>query len=654
MIKTITKIRFLLPWLIILTLPQSVSARPIERWVAIHSGLDGDAVGCCPLALDSSGNVYVTGTSEGSTTGRDYTTIKYDTDGNELWTVCYNGPHNLADESRALALDGSGKIYVTGTSEGSTTDKDYATIKYDTNGNELWVARYNGPDGLADESRALALDGGGNIYVTGFSRSSDTGTDFVTVKYDTSGNELWAVRYNGPDNLGDVPHAIASDGGGNIYVTGSSWSSATGTDFVTVKYDTNGNELWAVRYNGPGIYGDAANTIALDPGGNVCVTGTSLGSGTDLDYATIEYDTDGNELWVARYNGPDNLADESLDMVLDDSGNIYVTGSSEGSGTGRDYATIKYDTDGNELWVARYNGPDSLADASRALALDGSGHIYVTGSSERPHIYIEGATDCTTVKYDTHGNELCVLRYSGPDHGTAEGRAIGVHANGDLYVTGKTSELGISWNYMTIKYRRGGDFDGDGICGNVDNCPGVPNPDQTDSDDDGVGDACSISCACDLNGDGICDEEDLALFSSGYDVNGDGVWDINDDILFTRDYEKPQCRYGLCSCYLDPDTVVLERGDSLDMTVAVTNQTGGSGTISFGTKVTRPNGTQTGFIWGPIEVGLYGYQSRFGRKSHTIPLHFSLGSYTYHGYVGLAGKGIIAECAFDFEVVETQ
>jgi hypothetical protein len=80
--------------------------------------------------VDSSGNVYVTGRSGGSGTSDDYATLKYDPAGNQLWVRSYNGPGNSDDWAYALALDGSGNVYVTGWSYGSGTDFDYATIKY--------------------------------------------------------------------------------------------------------------------------------------------------------------------------------------------------------------------------------------------------------------------------------------------------------------------------------------------------------------------------------------------------------------------------------------------------------------------------------------------------------------------------------------------
>src|SRR5207245_295507 len=103
---------------------------------------------------------------------------------------------------------------------------------------------------------------------------------------------------------------------------------------------------WVARYNGPGNYEDKATAIALDAAGNVYVTGGSWGSGTDFDYATIKYDSNGNQLWVARYNSG-NGGDSATAIAVDGAGNVYVTGWSSGGSTLIDYATIKYDSNGN-------------------------------------------------------------------------------------------------------------------------------------------------------------------------------------------------------------------------------------------------------------------------------------------------------------------
>lgn len=107
-------------------------------------------------------------------------------------------------------------------------------------------------------------------------------------------------------------------------------------------------EEWVARYNGPGNSDDEASAIAVDGSGNVSVTGRSVGSGTSYDYATVKYNAAGGEDWVARYNGPGNDWDGASAIAVDGSGNVYVTGGSYGSGTNRDYATVKYSSEGVE------------------------------------------------------------------------------------------------------------------------------------------------------------------------------------------------------------------------------------------------------------------------------------------------------------------
>jgi len=99
------------------------------------------------------------------------------------------------------------------------------------------------------------------------------------------------------------------------------------------------------------------------------------------------------EQWVARYDGPGNSTDCPVAMAVDASGNVYVTGTSDGSGTYGDYATVKYDSSGTALWVARYNGPENGEDNARAVTVDASGNVYVTGASggDLPPFYVPPA-----------------------------------------------------------------------------------------------------------------------------------------------------------------------------------------------------------------------------------------------------------------------
>jgi hypothetical protein len=136
----------------------------------------------------------------------------------EAWVARYDGPANSYDEARAIAVDNSGNVYVGGYSWGEGTRVDYTTIKYNSAGNEEWVARYNGPGNGDDQLSAIAVDGSGNVYVTGFSVvDNNSHFDCVTIKYNSVGQEQWVARYTAPSGYagGD---AIALDGSGNVYV----------------------------------------------------------------------------------------------------------------------------------------------------------------------------------------------------------------------------------------------------------------------------------------------------------------------------------------------------------------------------------------------------------------------------------------------------
>jgi uncharacterized delta-60 repeat protein len=423
-----------------------------EEWVALYNGGYGPDIGGA-IALDASGNVYVTGSSVGPGTCNlaciDYATLKYDASGTQQWVARYNGPASDSDQASAIAVDISGNVYVTGSSIGTTwPDYDYATIKYDSSGQQQWASRYSGPGNDLDFGNSIAVDASGNVYVTGASFGSGTGFDYATVKYDSAGQQQWVARYNGPGNADDEAYGIAVDASGNVYVTGSSAGSGTANDYATIKYNASGQEEWVARYDGPTSSNDYANAIAIDASGNVYVTGFSDDSG--FDYATVKYDNSGQEQWVGRYNGPAHDDDEARAIAVDGSGNVYVAGYSVGSGTQEDYATIKYDPAGTEEWVARYNGQANFNDDAHAIAVDSSGNVYVTGWS----VGLGTGFDYATVKYDSSGQEQWVMRYDGPASVDDQSYAVAVDASGNVCVTGYSTvdaKTGLT-DYTTIKY----------------------------------------------------------------------------------------------------------------------------------------------------------------------------------------------------------
>ena len=414
---------------------------PLPAWVARYNGPGNGYDEATAIAVDSFGNFYVTGASLGSGGNLDYATIKYDSSGGQEWVARYNGPGNSADKAQAIAVDKLGNVYVTGWSYDN--NEDYATIKYDSAGEQQWVARYNGPGNGVDEATAIAIDSSGNVYVTGNSRGSGN-SDYATIKYNSAGEQQWVARYNGGAT------AVAVDTSGNVYVTGS--SGYGNSDYATIKYNSSGEQQWVARYNGPGNSDDFAHAIALDSSGNVYVTGFSAGAGSDYDYATIKYNSSGQEQWVARYNGPGNRLDETTALAIDGSGNVYVTGQSLGSGTGLDYATIKYNSSGQEQWVVRYNGPANGDDSADAIALDSSGNVYVTGFSGGSGRNV----DYATIKYDSAGREQWVARYNGGGSRGDHAQAIAVDSSGNVCVTGYSYAFGNSApDYATVGYAQG-------------------------------------------------------------------------------------------------------------------------------------------------------------------------------------------------------
>ncbi len=188
------------------------------------------------MKLDASRNIYLTGGVQDSGTIISYATIKYDPDGNQLWVARYRGPNpgGAYDFGISLALDSNADVYVTGYSFGDgTTNVDIATIRYDSSGNQLWLRRYNGPANGLDEGRDIFLDSVGNVYVAGVSTGTNATYDYLLLKYDSNGNFLWEKRYElSVDFFGSEIFSI--DRNGNLYLSGTDTQNAY--DFVTIKY----------------------------------------------------------------------------------------------------------------------------------------------------------------------------------------------------------------------------------------------------------------------------------------------------------------------------------------------------------------------------------------------------------------------------------
>jgi YD repeat-containing protein len=343
------------------------------------------------LAADSLGNLYVTGSG-----GYNYVTVKYDSGGNEVWVR----PHGNSDTFGVavdIEVDSSGNIYITGYgAQAGTSNIDYVTLKYDSSGNLLWEKRYDA--GHDDFAQALALDTQGNIYVTGYTckDSPCIDRDYATIKYDPNGNLLWNRIYDVSD---DYATSIKIDKSENVYVTGAVYGDNYG--YHTLKYGQDGALLWAVRYaQGVAVRPTSNNSeyqnlnlpgaplLALDNRGNIYISGTTFSS-SSIDYTTIKYDSSGNQIWEKLYQTGGN--NEAYALLVDRSENIYVSGKSNRCNSAlnnvpyciySDFATVKYDANGNELWVRRHDKTSFSYgdDEAVSIGIDNSGNVYVTGN----------------------------------------------------------------------------------------------------------------------------------------------------------------------------------------------------------------------------------------------------------------------------------
>ena len=608
------------------------------------------------IAVDDAGNVYVAGDSYAAWGHpirpfggiKDAFVAKLDSNGNLLWNTFLGS--DAFDTADALAVDGSGNVFVTGTSAATwgTPVRPYAggtydafVVKLDGCGAILWNTFLgSGASDAAglDRARSIAKDGSGNVYVAGTSFSNwgtpvnakvgswYYGVDTFVAKLNGSGVLQWHTFMGELED--DICNSIAVDGSGNVYVAGSSDVSTWGSPVMTgdgaddgfvAKLNSSGALIWN------SFLGDFAQGVAAGESGNVYVVGISGPWGTPIRPYTPEYD-DG---FVAKLNSAGELVwntflggwsgDAAYAVVTDDQENLYVAGSTITDSWGTpvnplagtyDAFAAKLSKDGVLLWNTFMGSALTgvlYPDVGRGIAVSATGDVYVAGESDstwgapvnayagekdvfvaklRPELVIDSrhgsvGHDVTyTISVTSARNTVGAfgldiafdgsrLAYQGFARGALTTDFEAVNANivspGLLRIGGYTSDnqiqVGDGGPLVTVTFRNeaclgskliiqnkvddigkwssnyglntcNDDMDGDGIPDVTDNCPGVYNDAQADSDNDGVGDACecvSTNAPEEICGDGIDNDSD-GLVDEGCqpwyrDGDGDGYGD---------------------------------------------------------------------------------------------------------------------------------
>jgi len=381
------------------------------------------------------------------------------TNGQTIWVARYDGPSDYPsfDTARSVAVspDGS-KVFVTGYSYG--VGDDYATLAYDAStGTKLWLSHYNVP-GYGATSLVVSPDGA-RVFVTGTVLTADrTQLAYGTVAYDAStGTKLWMKRFVARNTAQNWASSLAvSPDGSRVFVTGYGAKRNTRReDYATVTYDAStGATLWWALYNGPASGQDIPHSVTASPDGSkVFVTGKSEGGSQHWDYATVAYNASiGTQLWVSRYSGQGDYSEATSIATSPEGSKVVVTGVSSEPGSGEDYATVAYDASGGaELWVSRYDDTSNGDDGASSLVMASDGSkVFVTG-----HSRVAGkGFDYATIAYKaSSGDQIWLRRYNGRGNGRDLGYAIATSPDGGkVFVTGESTGEGGNSDYATVAY----------------------------------------------------------------------------------------------------------------------------------------------------------------------------------------------------------
>lgn len=342
---------------------------------------------------DSNDNIYLTSAMTNTGTNLDITLMKLNANGTLQWSSTWNGTNNLIDIPSALTIDNLGQLVVVGVTINAITQADYAILKFDTTGQLVWHSTYDFAN-LSDIATGVTIDNNNNVIVTGGSASASNSWDYTNIKYNGSNGIIdTVIRVNIPGLGLDKALAVTRDSQGNIYITGYSEAN-NNKNIQTLKINANFSLAWVKNFDGENLE-DIAKAISVDGSGNVYTGGTTKKSNGGSDYILIKYDANGNDVWKKRYTAPNPAQSAELaDMKITSNGEIIIAGTIK-TDNGTDFGSIKYDENGVLKFEKVFTSDGIYNDKASNLALKDDNSFYVTGQSKDSLAYDK----YVTIKY---------------------------------------------------------------------------------------------------------------------------------------------------------------------------------------------------------------------------------------------------------------
>lgn len=430
-------------------------AQYIREFVQTYNGADDFGDISYAMDADENGNIYTAGTTFSRFTFQDLFVTKYSSTGNLLWIRFYNSEDSSNDAAKSVTVDRLGNVIVAGETMRSMTGNDIVIIKYNPDGIELWKKFFNRNGNNIGKNNELCkmvmTDAGNNVIVCGSSQASSTDYDFFVQKYNPNGNLLFTKTYSGNGNNKDFLNDMTLDISGNIYVTGEAFFTSSRLDYLTVKYDSSGNLLWTSVYNNITTnFSDKAYGICLDSDRNVIVTGLSTTAFLD-DVVTVKYSAQGNVIWEAVFSGAQELMDIGYDVAADEFNNIFISASVTEITSFPEFAVMKYDSSGNLNWIRVFDHTGIGSGSALRIFCDKQDNVYASGIIGRL-VSQTSINDIIVVKYDNSGNILWSDYFNGTGNNDDYISGFMQDTYGNILVTGKSITDILNYDCLTVKY----------------------------------------------------------------------------------------------------------------------------------------------------------------------------------------------------------